>query len=141
MPKSGAHPALIKRCGAAALVPDRQRIDKWLWHARVVRTRSAAAVLAASGHVRINGQRIAAASRAVRPGDVVTVALDRTIRVMKVLGFAQRRGGAEMARALYEDMGPAAPAAPSPERDPGAGRPTKRERREVDRMRRSAETD
>ena len=55
---------------------DRQRIDKWLWHARVVRTRSAAAALAASGHVRINGQRIDAASRAVRPGDVVTVEVE-----------------------------------------------------------------
>jgi len=76
---------------------DRQRIDKWLWHARVVRARSAAAALAACGHVRVNGQRIDAASRAVKPGDVVTVALDRTVRVMKVLGFAERRGGAEAA--------------------------------------------
>jgi ribosome-associated heat shock protein Hsp15 len=79
---------------------DRQRIDKWLWHARVVRTRSAAAALAASGHVRVNGQRIDAASRAVHVGDVVTVALDRTVRVLKVGGFAERRGAAESARAL-----------------------------------------
>jgi ribosome-associated heat shock protein Hsp15 len=83
---------------------DRQRIDKWLWHARVVRTRSAAAALAASGRVRVNGQRIDAASRAVRPGDVITVALDRTVRVMKVLGFSDRRGGAEAARVLYHDV-------------------------------------
>ena len=82
----------------------RQRIDKWLWHARVVRTRSAAAALAASGHVRINGQRIGAASRAVRPGDVVTVALDRTVRVLRVLAFAGRRGDAEAARSLYEEV-------------------------------------
>ena len=68
---------------------DRQRIDKWLWHARVVRTRSAAAALAAAGHVRINGQRVDAPSRAVRPGDVVTVALDRTVRVLKVLGICR----------------------------------------------------
>src|SRR5207249_3114621 len=64
---------------------DRQRIDKWLWHARVVRTRTAAAALADSGHVRVNGARIDAASRAVKPGDVVTVALDRNVRVLKVL--------------------------------------------------------
>ena len=65
---------------------DRQRIDKWLWHARVVRTRTAAAALAAAGHVRLNGARVDAPSRAVKAGDVVTVALDRTVRVLKVLG-------------------------------------------------------
>jgi ribosome-associated heat shock protein Hsp15 len=82
----------------------RQRIDKWLWHARVVRTRSAAADLAASGHVRLNGLRIDAASRAVRAGDVVTVALDRSIRVLRVTGFAERRGPPAAAQALYEDV-------------------------------------
>jgi ribosome-associated heat shock protein Hsp15 len=118
---------------------DRQRIDKWLWHARVVRTRSAAAALAASGHVRLNSQRIDAASRTVRAGDVVTVALDRTVRVLKVLSFAERRGPADDARILYEDLSPA-PArsgsrdGPVAERDPGAGRPTKRERRAIDRL-------
>ena len=85
---------------------DRQRIDKWLWHARVVRTRSAAAALAASGHVRLNGSRCDAASRSVRAGDVVTVALDRAVRVLKVQAFAERRGGAEAGRLLYEDMSP-----------------------------------
>jgi ribosome-associated heat shock protein Hsp15 len=116
---------------------DRQRIDKWLWHARVVRARSAAAALAACGHVRVNGQRIDAASRAVKPGDVVTVALDRTVRVMKVLGFADRRGGAEAARVLYEDLSapPPGQAAAAAERDPGSGRPTKRDRRQVDHLR------
>lgn len=117
---------------------DRQRIDKWLWYARVVRTRQAAAALATSGHVRINGQRVEAASRPVRPGDVVTVALDRTVRVLKVLGFAERRGSAEDARALcepVETVGAAEPAAPSPaRREAGAGRPTKRERRAIDRF-------
>jgi ribosome-associated heat shock protein Hsp15 len=117
---------------------DRQRIDKWLWHARVVRTRSAAAALAASGHVRVNGARIDAASRAVKVGDVVTVALDRTVRIMKVLGFAPRRGDADAARVLYEDLAPSTPPEPAPsapERDAGSGRPTKRERRELDRLR------
>ncbi|MEA2905739.1 MAG: ribosome-associated heat shock protein Hsp15 [Alphaproteobacteria bacterium] len=114
---------------------DRQRIDKWLWHARVVRTRSAAAALAASGHVRVNSQRIDAPSRAVRAGDVVTVALDRTVRVLKVTGFAERRGDAEAGRALYDDLSPPRPTR-EPEalpaaRAPGAGRPTKRERRAI----------
>jgi ribosome-associated heat shock protein Hsp15 len=113
---------------------ERQRIDKWLWHARVVRTRSAAAALASSGHVRLNGRRIDAASHLVRPGDVVTVALDRCVRVLKVAGLAERRGSAEIARSLAEDM-VAAPQAlvrrpdPPAERPPGTGRPTKRERR------------
>ena len=95
--------------GNAAL--DRQRIDKWLWHARVVRTRTAAAALAASGHVRLNGERVDGASRPVRLGDVVTVALDRSVRVLKVAAFAERRGGAESARLLTEDLTP--PAAPA----------------------------
>ena len=116
---------------------DRQRIDKWLWHARVVRTRSAAAALSDSGLVRINGARIDSSSRPVRPGDVVTVALDRNVRILKVIGFAERRGSAEIARVLYEDMTP--PPEPTKEppaggRDEGAGRPTKRERREIDRL-------
>jgi ribosome-associated heat shock protein Hsp15 len=118
---------------------DRQRIDKWLWHARVVRTRSAAAALVAAGHVRLNGQRIDAPSRAVRAGDVVTIALDRAVRVLKVVSFAERRGSADAAGALWEDLSPA-PArsdqdpAPPARREPGAGRPTKRERRAIDRL-------
>jgi ribosome-associated heat shock protein Hsp15 len=83
---------------------DRQRIDRWLWHARLVRTRGAAAELAGSGYVRVNGARIAAASRQVRTGDVVTVALDRTVRVLKVRGFVERRGPAGSATTLYEDL-------------------------------------
>src|SRR5258708_16523217 len=83
---------------------DRQRIDKWLWHARVVRTRSAAAALADAGLVRINGARIDASSRPVRPGDVVTVALDRNARVLKVIGYAERRRSAAPLRALFEDI-------------------------------------
>jgi ribosome-associated heat shock protein Hsp15 len=123
---------------------DRQRIDKWLWHARVVRTRSAAAGLAAAGHVRINGQRVDAPSRVVRPGDVVTVALDRAVRVLKVLGFAERRGSADDARMLCETLVPAPgqrghstsarPGPPPALREAGAGRPSKRERRAIDRF-------
>jgi ribosome-associated heat shock protein Hsp15 len=118
---------------------DRQRIDKWLWHARVVRTRSAAAALAASGHVRLNSLRIDAASRTVRAGDVVTVALDRSVRVLKVAGFAERRGSPHMAKGLYEDLGPVpgrpeSEPAPAAEREPGTGRPTKRERRAIGRF-------
>ena len=59
---------------------DRQRIDKWLWHARMVRTRSDAAALTAAGFVRLNGKRMTAASHPVRIGDVVTLALDRAVQ-------------------------------------------------------------
>lgn len=118
---------------------DRQRIDKWLWHARVVRTRSAAAALAASGHVRLNGARIDAASRGVKLGDVVTVALDRSVRVLKVIGFAPRRGSATAARDLFTDLTAAAGGYPggaveqeAAAREPGTGRPTKQQRRAID---------
>ena len=94
-----------------------QRVDKWLWHARVVRTRSAAADLAKSGHVRINGARIRAASQLVRAGDVLTIALDARVKLLRVCGFAERRGSATEAEHLYEDVEPdPAPAG----RDPGS---------------------
>ena len=116
----------------------RQRIDKWLWHARVVRTRTAAAALVDGGLVRLNGGRISANSQAVKASDVVTVALDRTVRIMKVTGFAERRGDADAARLLYEDLTPISPVAArepaTAERDAGSGRPTKQERRAIDRL-------
>jgi ribosome-associated heat shock protein Hsp15 len=84
--------------------PDRQRIDRWLWHARVVRTRGAAAALAGDGNVRVNGMRIDAPGRMVRSGDVITVALERHIRVLKIRGFCQRRGPAGSGESLYEEL-------------------------------------
>jgi len=83
---------------------DRQRLDKWLWHARLVKARTSAAELVASGHVRINGTREKSPGHAVKAGDVVTVALDNSVRVLKVTGFAERRGDASSARVLYEDL-------------------------------------
>jgi len=77
----------------------------------VVRTRSAAATLAGAGCVRVNGSRIEAASAAVKPGDVITIALDRGVRLLKVQGFSARRGSSDTARALYVELAPAAPRA------------------------------
>jgi ribosome-associated heat shock protein Hsp15 len=95
---------------------DRQRIDRWLWNARIVRTRSAAASLALAGHVRINGVRVAAPGRDVKYGDVVTVALNAGVRVLKVIGMAPQRRNATSALQLYEDLGThrdnASPSAP-----------------------------
>jgi len=118
---------------------ERQRVDKWLWHARIVRTRSAAAALAAAGHVRLNGERVAGPAKAVKAGDVLTIALDARVRLLRVAGFAPRRGAAEAGRALYEDLAPldsglkSTVEAPTPVavREPGRGRPTKQERRAI----------
>lgn len=80
---------------------DRQRIDKWLWHARMVRTRSDAARLVDAGHARVNGRRVTAPAHLLRPGDVVTLALDRSVRVIEVVGFCERRGAPRDAAATY----------------------------------------
>ena len=83
---------------------ERQRLDKWLWHARVVKARTSAAALIEAGHVRINGLREKAPGHSVKAGDVVTIGLDRSVRVLKVVGFAERRGDASAARVLYDDL-------------------------------------
>ena len=110
----------------------RQRVDKWLWHARVVKTRTLAQKLAESGHVRLNGGRVDASSQTVKPGDVLTIALEERVRVLEILGFAERRGNAATAAALYNDKSPPPPPreeAPQPglTREKGAGRPTKKD--------------
>lgn len=118
------------------------RIDKWLWYARVVKTRSLAQALVKSGKVRCNTNRVAASSHQVLPGDVLTIALERQIRILKVVALGTRRGPAPEAQGLYEDMSPP----PTPKdpslwttrqavRDEGAGRPTKKERRDLMRLR------
>ena len=124
-----------------------QRVDKWLWHARFARTRTAAQRLAVSGHVRINKQKVNSASRPVRPGDVLTLALGRAVVVLTVVAVAARRGSVDLAQTLYiqhepetsslgtqpqrrtAQNGTAAsepPAGPRPE-----GRPGKRDRRQA----------
>ena len=117
------------------------RLDKWLWHARFARTRSLAAKLIAEVRFRINGNPTEKAHHAVRPGDVLTFPLGPHIRVIKVLALGVRRGPAPEARLLYEDLEPPQPNPPAPKDPPvalrgdGAGRPTKRERRAIDRLR------
>ena len=83
---------------------ERQRLDKWLWHARVVKARTSAAALIEAGHVRINGVREKSPGHAVKLGDVLTVGLDNSVRVLKVAGFSERRGDATAARELFEDL-------------------------------------
>ncbi|NVN85763.1 MAG: RNA-binding S4 domain-containing protein [Rhodopseudomonas sp.] len=83
---------------------ERQRLDKWLWHARVVKARTSAAALVEAGHVRINGVRERAPGHSVKLGDVVTVGLDRTVRILRVAGFAEKRGNASSATVLYTEL-------------------------------------
>jgi ribosome-associated heat shock protein Hsp15 len=83
---------------------DRQRLDKWLWHARVVKTRTDAAALVARGRVRINGARQTSPGHAVKAGEVLTIALDSRVRILKITGFADRRGDATAARTIYLDL-------------------------------------
>jgi ribosome-associated heat shock protein Hsp15 len=114
----------------------RQRLDKWLWFARVVKTRTLAAKLVGDGHVRVNAVKVDAPAKAIGVGDVLTISLERQVRVLKVLGSGERRGPYEEARHLYEDLSPdpslkdqAGDARPL--RDAGSGRPTKRDRRQI----------
>jgi ribosome-associated heat shock protein Hsp15 len=85
---------------------NRQRLDRWLWHARLAKTRSLAAALAASGYVRVNGRRIETPGRAVRPGDVLTIALPKAVKVLRIIDFAERRAAAAATKRLYEEIEP-----------------------------------
>lgn len=87
---------------------ERQRIDKWLWHARIVRTRALAAQIVEAGSVRINKVRVLKPAHAVGIGDIVTVAVHGRVHVLKVRGAAEQRGPASAAMLLYESMDAAA---------------------------------
>lgn len=120
----------------------RQRIDKWLFFARVVKSRSLAAKLAVGGKVRVNRDKIEQAAHQVKVGDVLTITLDRRILVYKIVAPGERRGPAPEAQLLYEDLSPPPASATAmaaevvtPQRESGAGRPTKKARRETDRLR------
>lgn len=84
----------------------RQRVDKWLFFARAVKSRSLAAKLVELGRVRINGARAAQPSDTVKPGDTLTLTMDRHILVWRVVLPGARRGPASEARLLYEDLSP-----------------------------------
>ncbi|MGN6550507.1 MAG: RNA-binding S4 domain-containing protein [Pararhizobium sp.] len=126
-----------------------QRIDKWLFFARIAKSRSLAAKIAQSGRVRVNRDKVDQASHPVKPGDVLTITLDRRVLVLKVVSGGIRRGPFEEARLLYEDLTPPPEndakdrlgSALVPVREAGKGRPTKRERREIDRLRDGPEGD
>ena len=121
------------------------RIDKWLWQARFVKTRTLAARLIADGNVRLNSVRMTKPGHVLRPGDVLTFAQGAQVQVVRVVAAGLRRGPASEAQMLYEDLSPPAPPDLSPQdmppeapRHQGKGRPTKRDRRKLDQGRTSA---
>ena len=118
-----------------------RRLDKWLWYARFFKSRSLATKFCASGKLRLNEKVVRKAHYGLRVGDVLTFPRGRHIRVVRVVDLGTRRGPAPEAHALYDDLDPpqarnngdARPLGPA-KREPGAGRPTKRERRATDEL-------
>ncbi len=114
------------------------RVDSWLWAVRVYKTRSAATTACRAGHVRVNGEK-AKAAQPVKPGDELRVRISGFDRILVVRKPITKRVGAVLAAEAVEDRTPPPPpremTAFVPRRDRGAGRPTKRERRDIDRLR------
>lgn len=121
--------------------PVRQRLDKWLWFARILKSRTLAQKLISSGAVRIDGNRVTGPDYRVVPDMVLTMTVNEQLRILKIVDTGERRGPASEAVLLYEDLTPALPprvpgTRPSKPgaREAGAGRPTKRERRLTDKF-------
>ncbi len=129
---------------AEKTAPDAQRIDKWLWCARFFKTRSLASKFVAGSAMRVTRdgatQRVEKPSFLVRPRDELAFSIGERLRIIRVAQCGLRRGPASEAQTLYEDNSPPPPPreeAPEPvfAREDGAGRPTKKERRDLDRLR------
>lgn len=115
-----------------------ERLDRWLWHARFFKTRTLASRVCRAGKVRVNSARVTKASASLTVGDVLTFPQGSRIRVVRVRAIGGRRGPASEAATLYEDLTPAPPKQDTPSsgtRARGGGRPTKRDRRAIDRLR------
>ena len=110
----------------------KQRLDKWLWHARFFKTRTLAAKVVTGGHVRVNANKVSKASHGVAIDDVLTFPQARNIRVVKIQGFADKRGPAPEAQKLYLDLSQVKDNVPPAPKYEGNGRPTKRDRRKLD---------
>ena len=114
------------------------RVDSWLWSVRVFKTRSLSTAACRAGHVKVNAER-AKAAQPVKAGDEVRIRIAGFDRVLIVRDTIVKRVSAEMAAKSYEDTSPPLPSpeevAFTPRRDRGAGRPTKRERREMEKLR------
>ncbi|HVW93383.1 MAG TPA: RNA-binding S4 domain-containing protein [Devosia sp.] len=119
--------------------PAKQRLDKWLFFSRALKSRTLAQKFIESGAVRVNSERTLDSDHKVGAGDVLTMMLNRRLLVWRIVDAGTRRGPATEAATLYEDLSPEQPprpeAPPTPAaREPGAGRPTKKDRRDIDRF-------
>ncbi|MBN9309626.1 RNA-binding S4 domain-containing protein [Devosia sp.] len=119
---------------------EKQRLDRWLFFSRAVKSRTLAQKLIETGAIRVNSERTDKADLKVGPGDVLTMTVHSRLLVWRILDAGERRGPATEAATLYEDLSP--PPVPREQqplplaaRQPGAGRPTKKERRQIDRLR------
>ena len=127
----------MKKALQAKVEAEKIRLDKWLWQARVFKTRGMAAAVLKAGHVRVNGIRVEKAEQCVRPGDVLTFPQAACVRVVRVVAIGLRRGPAAEAQTLYDEQAPPVareseiPVSQNP-RFEGKGRPTKRDRRKLD---------
>ncbi|CAB0653159.1 RNA-binding S4 domain-containing protein [Corynebacterium diphtheriae] len=114
------------------------RIDVWVWAVRLLKTRSLSAQACKAGHIKFNGVAVKP-SQLVTPGDRVRVWADHRERDVEVVSTVRKRVGAAIAQACYIDHSPPPPPKEillsMPRRDKGAGRPTKKERRDIDRLR------
>ncbi len=120
-----------------------QRIDKWLWHARVVKTRSLAQKLVTAGKVRVDRERVTSASHKLRCGNVLTITLERSIKILEVIDLIERRGSFEVASKTYNDLSPVVEKAPEKEASFPLGlqknaRPSKNARREAIRLKQNS---
>ena len=118
----------------------KQRLDKWLFFSRAVKSRTLAQKLIETGVVRVNSERTVRSDHQVGAGDVLTMTVHSRLLVWKIIASGTRRGPPSEAQALYEDLSPPPlPCEPPPplfaQREPGSGRPTKKERREIDSLR------
>ena len=124
-------------------MPSAARVDSWLWSVRMYKSRSASATACRGGHVEVDGERAKPATM-VGPGSTVTARVGDRVRILEVLDPIVKRVGAPVAVRCYLDHSPPPPprelVAPIAIRDRGAGRPTKRERREIGQLRGRSES-
>lgn len=118
------------------------RLDKWLWAARFFKTRAMAGRLISGSRLRVDGDIMSKPHRQARPGMVLTFPQGNAIRIIRIKALAQYRRPAVEAVLLYDDLDPPKPATETKidkvlsgvSRDPGSGRPTKKDRRAIDRL-------
>ena len=123
--------------------PLEQRLDRWLWFSRAVKSRTLAAAQIEAGKIRVNAVKALKPSQTVKPGDVITSSASKDVRILQVTAIGSRRGPAAEAQRLYADLTPPRSSKPDREaksqaasgrRDQGTGRPTKRDRRLMERL-------